>query len=364
MNRLERYIARQVFAAMALVLLVLGGLDLLLSTIDELGDTKYGYGAAQALLYMLYTAPRHIYELLPASALIGALAGLGSLAATNELVGMQAAGMSRWQIARAVMQPTLLVMLLGLALGEFAAPQLGWRAEVNKTLALGVGVGQTRYGHWERDGHNFFHFNTIEPDGVLHTVVLFEFDDKQRLLHQLEAENAVYQGPVAGSDSRHHWQLVNGNVLGFDYREGETVNTHETFTAKDWELDLTPDLLQNVVVDPADMAISDLWRFAGRFQQQGLESGPYFLGFWRKALQPINTAALVMMAISFIFGPLRSSSMGSRVFIAISLGLVVTIVQKLLQNLSLVYHLPPLSAVVLPITLCLLAGMVLLQRRV
>ncbi|MES2603399.1 MAG: LptF/LptG family permease, partial [Pseudomonadota bacterium] len=73
---------------------------------------------------------------------------------------------------------------------------------------------------------------------------------------------------------------------------------------------------------------------------------------------------LVLIAISFIFGPLRSASMGSRVFTAVSLGLVVTIVQRLLQEVSLVYRLPPLSAVLFPILLCMLVGILLLRRRV
>ena len=37
--------------------------------------------------------------------------------------------------------------------------------------------------------------------------------------------------------------------------------------------------------------------------------------------------------------------------------------QRLLQNLSLVYQLPALLAVLLPILLCLLAGALLLRRR-
>ena len=124
MGKLDRYIARHVLAAMLLVLLVLGGLDIVFTLIDELGDSEGGYGMLAAFKYVLYTAPRHVYELLSPTALIGSLAGLGSLAAANELVGMQAAGYSRWQLTRAVMQPAILVMLLGVVLGEYLAPQL------------------------------------------------------------------------------------------------------------------------------------------------------------------------------------------------------------------------------------------------
>ena len=361
MGKLDRYIARHVLAAMLLVLLVLGGLDILFTLVDELGDGEGGYGTLAAIKYMLYTAPRHFYELLPATALIGALAGLGSLAAGNELVGMQAAGYSRWQLTRAVMQPSMVVMVLGLALGEYLAPQLELQAEVDKSLALGQSVGLSQFGHWERDGQSFLHFNTIETSGVLHGVTLFEFDEQQRLTSQLVAEQAVYAGDN-GSD-KPQWQLLNGTSIEFSYNGDVVNNDKQAFAQLSRPLDLTPDLLQVVIVTPERLSISDLWRFGNRFVQQGLDASPYFLGFWKKALQPLNTAVLVLMAISFIFGPLRSASMGSRVFSAISLGLIVTLVQRLLQNLSLVYHLPPLSAVLLPILLCLVAGVMLLRRR-
>lgn len=361
MGKLDRYIARHVLPAMLLVLLVLGGLDILFTLVDELGDSEGGYGTLAAIRYTLYTAPRHFYELLPATALIGALAGLGSLAAANELVGMQAAGYSRWQLTRAVMLPAMLVMLLGLVLGEYLAPQLELQAEVDKSLAMDQSVGLSQFGHWERDGRSFLHFNTIETSGVLHGVTLFEFDEQQRLARQLVAEQAVYQG-ATGSE-KPEWQLLNGTRIEFSYNGNAVGNERQTFAQLSRPLDLTPDLLQVVIVTPERLSISDLWRFGNRFLQQGLDAAPYFLGFWKKALQPLNTAVLVLVAISFIFGPLRSASMGSRVFSAISLGLIVSLVQRLLQNLSLVYHLPALAAVLFPILLCLLAGLMLLRRR-
>ncbi|MES2603446.1 MAG: LptF/LptG family permease, partial [Pseudomonadota bacterium] len=201
MGKLDWYIARQVLAAMLLVLLVLGGLDLLFTAVDELGETEGGYGTVAAFRFVLFTTPRHLYELLPATALIGALAGLGSLAASNELVGMQAAGYSRWRITRAVMQPAVIVMLLGLLLGEYLAPRLELRAEVDKSQARGQSVGLSRYGHWERDGNMFLHFNSVETYGVLYGVTVFEFDDEQRLLRQVAADAAVYRGSTNSADN-------------------------------------------------------------------------------------------------------------------------------------------------------------------
>lgn len=64
-------------------------------------------------------------------------------------------------------------------------------------------------------------------------------------------------------------------------------------------------------------AISITWA------SRGWSNGSYWLAFWTKVLQPLVTAALVLMAISFIFGPLRSATLGQRVFTGVLVGFVV-----------------------------------------
>lgn len=44
---------------------------------------------------------------------------------------------------------------------------------------------------------------------------------------------------------------------------------------------------------------------------------------WSKVFQPLSVAVMMLMALSFIFGPLRSVPMGVRVVTGISFGFVV-----------------------------------------
>jgi lipopolysaccharide export system permease protein len=384
MRKLDRYIGQNVLLAMAVVLLALGGLDLLFTVFEELGDTEGSYDTAAALRYVLFTLPRHIYELLPMTALMGALIGLGVLAAGNELVALQAAGIARLRIVVAVLKPALLVIVLGLVLGEFVAPRADMRAEVDKALASGEQVGLSRYGHWVRDGDAFMHFTTIDPDGILYGVSVFVFDDQQRMVRNVTAERAVYvsggaipagNGVQAGVVQReliapdqgvgkadNYWVLEDGTELVFTHDAGTVSSTRNDFTSEGWDLDLTPDLLQVLIVAPDRMAISDLYRYAQRFERQGQDADAYYLAFWKKTLQPVTTLVLVLLAISFIFGPLRQATMGLRLFTAICFGLSFTILQNLVHTMSLVYQFQPLAAVLLPLLLCVAPGAVLLRR--
>jgi lipopolysaccharide export system permease protein len=79
-------------------------------------------------------------------------------------------------------------------------------------------------------------------------------------------------------------------------------------------------------------------------------------------LQPVATLALVFVAISFIFGPLREATMGMRVVSGLVIGIVFKFVQDLLAPASIVFGFSPVIATVIPIGICLIAGFFLLRR--
>ena len=113
---------------------------------------------------------------------------------------------------------------------------------------------------------------------------------------------------------------------------------------------------------PESLSIAGLWSYIHYLKDQGLNNGRYWLAFWVKVLQPLVTAALVLMAISFIFGPLRSVTLGQRVFTGVLVGFTFKIAQDLLGPMSLVFGFSPLFAVLLPASICALAGIWLLRR--
>jgi len=357
MTRIDRYINRHVLQAMAIVLLVLGGLDFVFTLVDEIGETEGSYGTGEALRYVLFVFPRHLYELLPMTALIGSLIGLGILASANELVVLQASGVTVIRIVWAVMKPAVVVMATGIVLGEYVAPRLELSGELDRALARGEQVALSRYGHWQRDGNEFMHFNAVDPDGVLHGITIYRFEGKE-LSSLTRAEQAYFQREADGG----YWLLENGSEIRFPGDAGNVSGQSLEFIEQSWDVDLSPDLLKVLIIDPDKMSMSDLYRYATRFDNQGQDGSPYFLSFWKKALQPLTTAALVIVAVSFIFGPLRSATMGSKVFTAICFGIVFYLVQNLLATVSLVYQMSPLIAVGGPILFCFLIGTYLLRQ--
>ena len=107
-------------------------------------------------MYVAYTLPRRIHEFVPFAALIGALIGLGRLAATSELTVMRAAGVSMFRMAAMALKPALLFAAVGFSIGEFVAPHteqlaMSYRALAQRSESAVAG----RFGAWNRDGNTF-----------------------------------------------------------------------------------------------------------------------------------------------------------------------------------------------------------------
>ena len=351
MVKLDRYIGKSVFMAILAVLGIILGLATLFAFIDEMGDVSDTYTLVDVASYVLLTAPRRLYDMLPMAALIGCLIGLGSLASNSELTIMRAAGVSVGRIVWAVMKPMLVLMLAGVLVGEYVAPASESIAQANRSLAQGSGDSQSaKHGLWHRQGDEFIHVNSVQPNGVLYGVTRYRFDNERHMLSASFARRAEFDTD--------HWQLSDVSTTLFHEKNTEVVST----PVERWDVALSPQLLNTVVMTPDSLSISGLWSYIHYLADQGLNNGRYWLAFWVKVLQPLVTAALVLMAISFIFGPLRSVTLGQRVFTGVLVGFTFRIVQDLLGPSSLVFGFPPLFSVLLPAGVCALAGLWLLRR--
>lgn len=129
----RRIVAKHVTQTTALAMLgataVLAGLQVLFTYLGELGSLKDGYGAWDALKYVLWGAPNYLYEILPISALIGAVLGLGTLASNSELIVMRSVGVTLWRIVGWVIRSALLLVVLSFALSEWVIPYTNEQAK-------------------------------------------------------------------------------------------------------------------------------------------------------------------------------------------------------------------------------------------
>ena len=352
MRKFDYYLGRSVLVATLAVLALLTGLDSLISIIDESDDIGNGYEFGDVLIYVGYTVPRRIHEFVPFAGLIGGLVALGRLAASSELVVLRASGVSLGGIAAMVLKPALIMAVFGFAVGEFVAPHTEQLAMSHRALAQrSESAVAGRFGAWNRDGNTFIHVDAVQRGGIAYGVTLLTFDDDHRLVRSLIAERGTY--------ADNYWMLE--QVSSTHLEDGSTSVQEETLWR--WDTDITPDLLTLDVVEPETLPILQLWPYARYLQRQGMVFVDIELAFWRKLLQPLATLALVLVAMSFIFGPLREGTMAARVFVGIIVGVVFRISQDFFGPASLIFGFDPLLAALSPIAVCWFGGLWLLWRR-
>jgi lipopolysaccharide export system permease protein len=342
MRILDRYIAATIAAHTAIVVFVLLALFCFFAFMDELSDVGKGnYGLAQAGQYVVLSIPRLLYQVFPIAALIGSIAGLGLLARNNELTVMRSAGVSVRQISVAVMKIGLVMVALVTIIGERFAPAAEHRAQVLRMVSMSESISLKGHsGLWARDGSSFVNVREILPDGRLSDIRVYDFADAATLKLMMHAEGAVYRNK--------QWVLSGVTRHRISAEKFETVQD-ETLV---WDTQLSPELLNVVVVKPDTLSAAGLHRYVSYLQENGLNSDRYEVAYWSKLAAPFITGVMVFLAVPFSFGPLRSVTAGQRLVVGTLLGAGFYLLTQLSTYTTLVFELNPVAGALLPGIVC------------
>lgn len=352
MQIIDRYIGKAVLGGVLAVLGVLLALDAIIGFAGETSTIgRADYTAWHAVAYIILRVPQRIYQLFPMAALLGGMLGLGMLASRSELIAIRAAGVSVRRVLFAVLKIALLIAALVTLVGEVVAPPAIQYAKFERLRAISAQISMnTNFGLWARDGNTFIHVRRVANDGRLFGINLYTFDDQHALRKRITAASASFDGE--------NWQLKNVRQSNIG-AEGVVTKTSQTLQ---WRSLLNPSLVNVVSVTPENLAIWRLYRYIIYLRDNGLDASQYELTFWNKVVAPFTMAVMVMLAVPFIFGSLRSSSIGQRIVLGFLIGLIFYIVDRLIGQVGIVYRLHPAVAASLPTLAVLFVGLVLLKR--
>lgn len=338
MKILDLYIGRIIASTTFLTLAVFVSLSGIIKFVEEMKVVGKGsYDFSHAALYVLYFVPGDIEIFFPMAALIGGLIGIGMLASNSELVVMQASGLSRIDIIKSVMKSATVLIVISMIVGEWVAPEGEAAARQVKAQAISGGsLIASSGGTWAKDGDYFVHIGEVEDTGSLKSIQIYRFDEQLKLASWLSADSAVYLDNA--------WQLA--NVVDTRIKNDEIISSKHP--VKLWESSLTPDKLGVVTVKPESLSVSDLLEYLDYLESNQQDKSRYQLAFWRKMVQPVTLAVMLLLALSFIFGPLRSVSMGARIMMGVATGILFFVTNQVLGSLSLVYQLPAAFGALMP----------------
>jgi lipopolysaccharide export system permease protein len=330
-NTLDRYLYRTVllYTLMTMaVLLALGALVLFISQQSDIGVGSYS--AADAFLFTFLNLPQTAFELLPIGAMIGALMGLGHLAAGSELVITRASGVSVWRIAWPVGLAGLTLAVIMFGIGDYAAPSMAQFAKREKTIAKLADVSFAGTSSaWVKDGNRILRVQTGEVDRAFGGVSVFELDGPTRLLSIQRAARIV------ANPGR--WSLHNVATSRFekDKVEGDTVSELTLRST------VNPEFLGLAATDPQMLTLHGLASYIDHLRRNNLDTASYEIGYWSRIARLFAVIVVTLLALPFVFGPLRTTGAGTRTVFGALLGVVFFLVTRTVENGGQLFNLNP-----------------------
>ncbi|WP_133126767.1 LPS export ABC transporter permease LptG [Legionella nagasakiensis] len=349
---LDRYIAKTVLSAIFLVTLMLAGLQLFILFVNQLDDLgKAHYDIIQAAFFVLLQMPYQVYLFFPMASLLGSLIGLGIMANHRELVVMRAAGMSIGQVTAAVLKASLVIIVIVTITGETIIPRLASLANDKKLQAMSDGQAlRTAKGMWLRNQNDFITIGEVLPNFVLRQVYQFHFDETHhlRLARKIEQLNFNHGTWYASGVSE---SMIEGRQI--------QTKQHDKML---WDVSLRPNILRVGSNEPDEMTLWELRQYL-RIQKMNHQTAlNYQLAYWQRLLQPLTTMVMMVLAIPFIFGPLRSSTMGSKLLAGATAGFGFHMINRIFGPVSQVFQWPVEIAAFGPTFLFMMLGLYLMRR--
>jgi lipopolysaccharide export system permease protein len=359
-KRVDWLIAVTVLGGLLLTWLVLTGLDAFIQFAGQIGNIGHnGYTLGNAVAYILLTIPRRAYQWFVFAALIGGMVGMGALATTGELTALRAAGMSKLRICLSVTGLVLVLVAGVFILGETVAPAGDQRAQ---QIQLQRSSGQLHVrqsgGLWARDGDDIInakaalaHLVHGRPQVELADVRIFGFNDAGELTSFRNAKLATREGKA--------WMLHDVRDTRVS-AEGAVSTLH---AQQPWETSLDPDVLEASVAHPEYLSLRDLSRNIDYLRANRQNPGSYLNAYWTRAFYPLNTLLLVLCALPFGFGALRSGGLMKRLFVGVLVAIAWYFGQRTIISIGTVFGAPSFVMNLIP-ALLLLGIAVWYYRRV
>lgn len=329
---------RTIVANTALVLIVLLALAGLIEFIAELEDVQNDYQTPQAILYAILRLPILGFEMMPVSALIGSLLGLGALAANSEIIVMRSAGLSVGKMSQMVAVTGVVMVVFTGLLGEFIGPPLDYYARDMRTEAR-YGQDEERLSNatWVRDGSTYLHLERVNAEFEFGSLYIYRFDEDNGLKSIAQAENA-------GIDDDDRWRLENFRETKFQDDGVQVVESSLTVES----FDVNAELLGNALAKPTSLSIRGLISYIDYQKRNLLDARKFETELWYRVSRTFSVMIMPILALAFVFGSLRGGGAGARLMTGVVIGLAYYLASETLANSGQVFNLNPALITSLP----------------
>lgn len=350
MKILNKYLLKDVVSNVLMVMLALIAMFSffdLIQELDALGKGSYGLG--KILLFVLLSAPGHVYDVMPVAVLVGCMYSLGQLARYSELVVLRVSGLSIFDIALLLLKIGAIFTVITFLIGELVTPISEKVAQRMRIKATDSVVAQEfRSGLWVKDGNSFINVEEVLPDATLLNIHIFEFDKNTKLVTSRNAKAAEFKDES--------WRLKDVSDTNFGK---DSVKVHHSADAT-WHSLIRPELLNVLLIMPEKMSAWNLYTYINHLRTNKQKTTRYEVAIWAKMIYPLACMVMVILALPFGFVQQRAAGASTKIFVGIMLGVMYQILNRVFAHLGLLNDWAPLFSAIMPTIMFLIAGVAML----
>jgi lipopolysaccharide export system permease protein len=350
MKILNKYLLKEIVSNVLMVMLALIAMFSffdLIQELDALGKGSYGLG--KILLFVLLSAPGHVYDVMPVAVLVGCMYSLGQFARYSELVVLRVSGLSIFDIAVLLLKIGAIFTIITFLIGELVTPFSEKTAQRMRIKATDSVVAQEfRSGLWVKDGNSFINVEEVLPDATLLNIHIFDFDKNAKLISTRNAK--------AGEFKHESWRLKDVTDTSFGK---DSVKVSQSAEAT-WHSLIRPELLNVLLIMPEKMSAWNLYTYINHLSINKQKTTRYEVALWAKMIYPLACMVMVVLALPFGFVQQRAAGASTKIFVGIMLGVMYQILNRVFAHLGLLNDWPPLFSAIMPTIMFLMAGVAML----
>ena len=138
---------------------------------------------------------------------------------------------------------------------------------------------------------------------------------------------------------------------------------HNHYDNQVWSLNVNHKRMEVLSQVSSVLSFIQLKDYIKYIEQNGVDSSRYRLALYNKVVNPVVMIVMMLLALSTIFGPLRSMNMGTRVLSGIALGFGYYVLNQIVGPFALVYGVPPIIGAGFGTVLFAILAVYLLNRK-
>lgn len=328
---------------------------------ELLGDiVKNNIAMGRVLTYLVFLAPKLIYDSAPLAVLVAVLVTFGIMAKNNEVTAFKASGVSLYRLAVPVLLAAGFLSGALFAFDHYYVPEANRRQDAIRNEIKGRPVQS--YLRPDRkwifgEGSRIYYYRYFDPtDPVMLGVSVYELDPESFHLRRLiTAERARWE------PSLNTWVFQNGQMRTI---EGIRVTGYRDFrggTATFPELTEEPGYFRKEVKLSQQMNFVELGDYIRQLSRSGLDTVRLQVQQQAKFSAPTFALILAMVSIPFAF---LTGNRGAMAGVGASLGIAIAYwsIGKLFEQIGLLNQLPPAVAAWSPVVVFFLSGVYLMAR--